>query len=183
MQQFAKQPRPDPQPGAAKPSASIPATAKPGKPAAESPAPANTDDTPEEAQMPATPITPENVLTRFDKLLIEFEKQRADAAEREREAAARQEKQNEAMRERFAQMDKENAERDKAITERFAQVDESISNLRTEIYKAVIGGAVFVVALLGILQFVLKDSTSPVIINYPYQPAAEQPAPAPQPSN
>ena len=63
----------------------------------------------------------------------------------------------------------------------------ALDRMRTDMYRAVIGGAVFVVALLSIFQFALKDSASPVIINYPYPPAAEQPAPAPaaptQPAN
>ena len=168
MQKLAKQQHPNPRPGAATPPASIPA--KPGKPAAESPAPANTDDTPEEAQMPATPITPENVLTRFDKLLIEFEKQRADAADRERDAAARQAKRDQAMLERIAALDTRIEQQGKEMIKHMTIVTGTIVGL---------GFIIF-----GIFIDLRIDNTAaaPIVIYASQPPAIEQPAPAPSPT-
>ena len=167
MQKLAKQPQPAPATGGTQPSVPPRALAQPGKTADESPAPANTDDTPEEAQMPATPITPENVLTRFDKLLIEFEKQRADAADRERDAAARQAKRDQAMLERIAALDTRIEQQGKEMIKHMTIVTGTIVGL---------GFIIF-----GIFIDLRIDNTTsaPIVIYASQPPAAESPAPVP----
>ena len=124
--------------------------------------------------MPATPITPENVLTRFDKLLIEFEKQRADAADRERAAAARQAQQNEAMMERFAQMDKRIAALDTRIEQ---QGKEMIKHMT--IVTGTIVGLGFIIFGIFIDLRIDNTTSAPIVIYASQPPAAEQPTPAP----